>query len=261
MKGGSKDDLEFLEVDASADETTSMNQSYVVRQNEEDNNADVGAWLFRQSKHPMVAFFHLFFKAFSLFMYIFGSYFTSNYIVIFVVCIIALAFDFWTVKNISGRLLVGLRWWSSIKDDGSNEWIFESLQDMTEISAMDSRVFWWGMYASILLWGFLLFIGVLRLNFQYIPIVFAGIAMTGANLWGYMKCSADSQEKLRLLSQGMSVASSKAIDSGSIMMNFLTNAMLSAANATSNSRATNAAEGINNNSGRSSSTAVRHTVV
>lgn len=25
-----------------------------------------------------------------------------------------LAFDFWTVKNVSGRLLVGLRWWNKV---------------------------------------------------------------------------------------------------------------------------------------------------
>ena len=25
-----------------------------------------------------------------------------------------------------GRLLVGLRWWNDVKDDGSNVWVFES---------------------------------------------------------------------------------------------------------------------------------------
>ena len=29
----------------------------------------------------------------------------------------------------SGRLLVGLRWWSYVREDGSNDWIFESLED------------------------------------------------------------------------------------------------------------------------------------
>ena len=37
-----------------------------------------------------------------------------------------LAADFWTVKNITGRLLVGLRWWNKVNEDGSTEWIFES---------------------------------------------------------------------------------------------------------------------------------------
>jgi len=34
--------------------------------------------------------------------------------------------DFWTVKNITGRLMVGLRWWNYVDDDGKSHWIFES---------------------------------------------------------------------------------------------------------------------------------------
>ena len=37
-----------------------------------------------------------------------------------------LAADFWTVKNITGRLLVGLRWWNKVNEDGTSEWVFES---------------------------------------------------------------------------------------------------------------------------------------
>lgn len=66
----------------------------------------------------------------ALFIYLFGGWFTSNFIVHFVTCIILLAFDFWTVKNITGRLLVGLRWWSYVQDNGHSEWVFESLEDM-----------------------------------------------------------------------------------------------------------------------------------
>ena len=32
-------------------------------------------------------------------------------------------------KNISGRLLVGLRWWNETTDEGSN-WRFESLEEV-----------------------------------------------------------------------------------------------------------------------------------
>lgn len=34
------------------------------------------------------------------------------------VVIVLSAFDFWTVKNVTGRLLVGLRWWSEPRVDG-----------------------------------------------------------------------------------------------------------------------------------------------
>jgi hypothetical protein len=51
-----------------------------------------------------------------------------NFVGVFIVEILLLSFDFWTVKNVTGRLLVGLRWWNEIKEDGSSEWIFESLE-------------------------------------------------------------------------------------------------------------------------------------
>lgn len=34
--------------------------------------------------------------------------------------------DFWTVKNITGRLLVGLRWWNFVDEEGQNHWKYES---------------------------------------------------------------------------------------------------------------------------------------
>lgn len=179
----------------------------------------------------MVAFLHLLFKSLALFIYIFGGYFTSNYIIIFVMCVILLAFDFWVVKNLSGRLLVGLRWWSMIKEDGSSEFIFESLQDMSDITALDSRVFWWGMYAAVGMWSLLLFVGVLRLNFQYMPIMLAAIFMTSANMWGYMKCSADSDNKLKLFQQGVSAAATTMGNNSSMMMNFISSSVMNMANA------------------------------
>jgi hypothetical protein len=42
------------------------------------------------------------------------------------VIVVLLSIDFWTVKNISGRLLVGLRWWNYVDEDGESRWIYES---------------------------------------------------------------------------------------------------------------------------------------
>lgn len=42
--------------------------------------------------------------------------------------ILLLSADFWTVKNITGRLLVGLRWWNYVDDDGKSHWVFEARQ-------------------------------------------------------------------------------------------------------------------------------------
>jgi hypothetical protein len=76
--------------------------------------------------HPVAALFYILFRLGALLMYLLGSIFTDNFTLVFVVTILLLAFDFWTVKNVSGRLLVGLRWWNEIQEDGTNKWVFES---------------------------------------------------------------------------------------------------------------------------------------
>lgn len=49
-----------------------------------------------------------------------------SYVFCFVLTELLLIFDFWVVKNISGRILVGLRWWNIVKEDKTNEWVYES---------------------------------------------------------------------------------------------------------------------------------------
>lgn len=34
--------------------------------------------------------------------------------------------SFFFSQNVSGRLLVGLRWWNQVDDDGKSHWVFES---------------------------------------------------------------------------------------------------------------------------------------
>ncbi|CAO3634576.1 unnamed protein product [Cunninghamella echinulata] len=80
------------------------------------NNSNAVRDYFEQSSHPIAAFFFLAFRLGALLMYLLGSIFTDNFTLVFVITILLLAFDFWTVKNISGRLLVGLRWWNEIQE-------------------------------------------------------------------------------------------------------------------------------------------------
>ena len=53
--------------------------------------------------------------------------FSDNFILSFVVLILVLAGDFWWCKNVSGRMLVGLRWWNDVDAlTGESRWVFES---------------------------------------------------------------------------------------------------------------------------------------
>jgi hypothetical protein len=73
-----------------------------------------------------VVFFHLFFRTGALVSYLFCTLFSDSFVLNFVIIVLLLALDFWTVKNVSGRLLVGLRWWNHVDANGSSKWVFES---------------------------------------------------------------------------------------------------------------------------------------
>lgn len=154
------------------------------------------------TQHPVAAAFHYLFKTLALFFYMFGWMFSSNFVFICVVCILLLAFDFWTVKNITGRLLVGLRWWNVVKDDGTNEWRFESVENPNEVHPTDARLFWWGMYITPIVWLLLFLIALLKFNIQWMVIVLVALVLNGANIVGYYKCSKDQKKKVQSLVQG-----------------------------------------------------------
>lgn len=66
-------------------------------------------------------------QASALAFYILSALFFDNFVIIFVVTVFLAALDFWVVKNVSGRILVGLRWWNEINDNGESVWRFECL--------------------------------------------------------------------------------------------------------------------------------------
>ncbi|TFJ88077.1 hypothetical protein NSK_000431 [Nannochloropsis salina CCMP1776] len=156
----------------------------------------------KQSRHPVAAAFHFVFKALAIFFYLFGGFFSSNFVFICVVCILLLAFDFWTVKNVTGRLLVGLRWWNNVRDDGSNEWVFESVENPGEIHPADARLFWTGLYVTPIVWSVFFLVALLKFSVQWLVIVFVALVLSGANIVGYYKCSNDQKKKVQNVVQG-----------------------------------------------------------
>lgn len=90
-----------------------------------------------ESSHPTALVFHVLFRTLALVAYLFLGLFGGNgFILTFVLITLLSAADFWTVKNVTGRLLVGLRWWSEPRPDGSTMWIYES-KDVCVPQAID----------------------------------------------------------------------------------------------------------------------------
>jgi hypothetical protein len=99
------------------------------------------------------------------------------------------------VKNVTGRLLVGLRWWNEVREDGSNVWIFESKPEGRDVHPADSMLFWGALYATPVVW-LLLGVGSL-LKPQWLLIVCVAITFSGANVVGYWKCQRDQGRKIQ----------------------------------------------------------------
>ncbi|KAK6787890.1 hypothetical protein RDI58_016415 [Solanum bulbocastanum] len=87
----------------------------------------------------------------ALAFYILSALFVDSFVIIFVITVLLAALDFWVVKNVSGRILVGLRWWNEIDDNGESVWRFECLdqESMARMNKKDSWLFWWTLYLTV----------------------------------------------------------------------------------------------------------------
>ncbi|XP_014466235.1 Golgi apparatus membrane protein TVP23 homolog A isoform X3 [Alligator mississippiensis] len=126
-------------------------------------------------RHPLATFFHLFFR------------------------------------NVTGRLLVGLRWWNQIDEDGKSHWVFEAKKVSTNIAAsteVEARIFWLGLIICPIIWTLFFFSTLFSLKLKWLALVIAGISLQTANLYGYIHCKLGGQKSIsqvtsRLLSQQM----------------------------------------------------------
>ena len=94
-------------------------------------------------------------------------------VLIFIITILLLAADFYYLKNIAGRRLVGLRWWNEVEaQTGDSHWVFESSDPSTRsINATASRFFWLALYVQPLFWVALAVVAIVRLEFIWLSLV------------------------------------------------------------------------------------------
>ncbi|CAI5448919.1 unnamed protein product [Caenorhabditis angaria] len=145
---------------------------------------------------PTIVLAHLSFKGAALFFYFFANFFTDSFIVQFLTILTLLSMDFWAVKNITGRLLVGLRWWNFVDADGNNHWKFESAKDNSRFPAIDRRVFWLGLVVGPLAWAFFVVTAFLTFKFEWMIVALLGFMMNVANLYGYLRCRWNNTEQM-----------------------------------------------------------------
>ena len=182
-----------------------------------DLNATPGTLNWRLSAHPITLVTFLSFRAgtpipttekftspahrslASLLVYLLGLLFTTNFILIFILTILLLAADFYYLKNIAGRRLVGLRWWNEVNPtSGSSHWVFESAPQPNEpggkiVNATDKRFFWLGLYAQPGLWVALAVVAIVRFEFIWLTLVVIAMVLTITNTLAFSRCDKFSQ--------------------------------------------------------------------
>ena len=75
--------------------------------------------VFATARNPVACMFHIGFKVASMVSFMFLNAIIGEEIITFVIVVLFAAFDFWTVKNITGRLLVNLSWSTELDDFGN----------------------------------------------------------------------------------------------------------------------------------------------
>ena len=110
----------------------------------------------------------------SLLVYLLGGLFvSSSFVFIFIITITLLAIDFYYLKNIAGRRLVGLRWWNEVNiETGDSTWVFESAGGRGESgNKTDSRFFWLALYVQPALWVGLAITAILKFSFVWLSVI------------------------------------------------------------------------------------------
>ncbi|CAK9817644.1 Uncharacterized Golgi apparatus membrane protein-like protein CG5021 [Anthophora quadrimaculata] len=149
-------------------------------------------------KHPYVTMFHLAFRVAAIVAYMLCGWFSNSFITSFVVVVLLLSMDFWTVKNITGRLMVGLRWWNYVDDNGKSHWIFESKKgtEQNRINSTEARIFWLALILCPFLWSVFFVVALFSLKFKWLLLVCIAIVLNGANLYGYVKCKMGNDKNI-----------------------------------------------------------------
>ncbi|KAM6424518.1 Golgi apparatus membrane protein TVP23 homolog A isoform 1-T1 [Liasis olivaceus] len=142
-------------------------------------------------RYPLATFFHLFFRVSAIMTYLFCDWFSKSFIACFLIILLLLSFDFWSVKNVTGRLLVGLRWWNQIDEDGKSHWVFEAKKGPSTGASpteVEARIFWLGLIICPVIWTLFFFSTLFSLKLKWLALAITGICLQTANLYGYIHC-------------------------------------------------------------------------
>lgn len=63
-------------------------------------------------------------------------------------------------------------------------------------NAVDSKIFWMGMYGAFAFWLAFIFVSLFTLSFSGLSIAFIGFMLTFVNLMGYQRCEKNHKAQV-----------------------------------------------------------------
>lgn len=159
----------------------------------------------KESSHPVALIFYIAFRTAPIFLYIFGNVILgfvvkqNRFVLHFILLILLIAVDFWNLKNISGRLLVGLRWWNEVnpikgrEGEFENVWVFETYSADRVINSVDSKFFWLLLYAQPVAWVLFAILALLKFQFLYLLLIGIALSLSLTNAFAFTKCDKFSK--------------------------------------------------------------------
>ncbi|NWY04121.1 TV23A protein, partial [Nothoprocta ornata] len=150
-------------------------------------------------RHPLTTFFHLFFQVSAVVTYLFCEWFSNSFVACFATILLLLSLDF--QSNVTGRLLVGLRWWNLNDEVGKSHRVFEAKKlkiikgaTVAVSTEVEAQNFWLGLTICPVIRTVFFFSTLFSLKLKWLALVIAGISLQTANLYGDIHCKLEGQK-------------------------------------------------------------------
>ena len=150
---------------------------------------------------PLTGMFHVIFMIAVVFL-LFALPMVTTPMNAIALVVLAGAIDFYFIKNISGRRLVGLRWWIAFTPSGREMIKYECRLDDRSTPSSGQTIFWYPFYIFHVVWFILIVLNIIAANYPNIFACIYNLVLIRYNYRYFNECSTKRSTQVeRLIDQ------------------------------------------------------------
>eukprot|EP00955_Chlamydomonas_euryale_P049921 354411-Chlamydomonas_euryale.AAC.19 len=170
------------------------------------------------------------------------TFFIKGFVLNFVISIVLIALDFWTVRplpwedlNVAVRVVQSsaMRRHASMRSSSSSSMRFCADPDVHDTMRLGSRNynpsektwFWVALVGNVGAWAALALMEIFRLKFDYLIIPIIGLTLGSSNLVGYFKCSREAKDQLQSMTTSIMTSAATSYVTNAVRTGGGTNAV------------------------------------